>query len=150
MLARPQRPGGPRLLIGGNGPKKTLPLVAQYADEWNAVGIAASEVKTRNTLLDNLLTERGRKPSDVKRSFMSRIFYGKSDADLQAKLAKESGNPQTDNDPNHFVGTGSQVVDQIGKFVEAGVERVMLQWNEFDDLDGIESLAKEVLPHLHK
>ena len=150
LLARPQRPGGPRLLIGGNGPKRTLPLVAYYADEWNAVGIAASEVKTRNTLLDNLLTECGRKPSDVKRSFMSRIFYGKTDADLQAKLAKESGSPQTDADPNHFVGTGSQVVDQISKFVEAGVERFMLQWNEFDDLAGIESLAKEVLPHFHK
>ncbi len=150
LLARPKRPGGPRLLIGGNGPKKTLPLVAKYADEWNAVGIAASEVKTRNTLLDNLLTENGRKPGDVKRSFMSRILYGKTDAEVQAKLAKEPSKPQTDDDPNHFAGTGSQVVDQIAKFVDAGVERFMLQWNELDDIDGIESLAKEVLPHFHK
>ncbi len=150
LLARPQRAGGPRLLIGGNGPKKTLPMVAKYADEWNAVGLAASEVKQRNDLLDNLLTENGRKPEDVKRSFMSNIIYGKTDAELQAKLAKGSGKPQTDDDPSHFVGTGSQIVDQIGKFVDAGVERFMLQLNDFDDIDSIESLAKEVLPHFHK
>jgi F420-dependent oxidoreductase-like protein len=37
LLPRPQRPGGPRLLVGGNGPKRTLPLVARYAEEWNGV-----------------------------------------------------------------------------------------------------------------
>ncbi len=150
LLARPQRPGGPRLLIGGNGPKKTLPLVAQYADEWNAVGLAASELKERNKLLDNLLSERGRKPSDVKRSLMTHIVYGKTDAELQAKFVKDPSKPQSADDPNHFEGTGSQVVDQIGHFVEAGVERFMLQWNDFDDIEGIESLAKDVLPHFHK
>jgi len=150
LLPRPQRPGGPRVLIGGNGPKKTLPLVARFADEWNAVGIAASEVKQREALLDNLLTEQGRKPGDVKRSLMTRILYGKTDAAVQAKLAKEPGKPQTDADPIRFVGTGSQIVDQIGKFVDAGVERFLLQWLELDDLDDIESLAKEVLPHFHK
>ena len=37
LLPRPQRPGGPRILIGGNGEKRTLQLAARYADEWNAV-----------------------------------------------------------------------------------------------------------------
>src|SRR5215207_11494208 len=30
LLPRPQRPGGPSILIGGNGPTKTLPLAAQF------------------------------------------------------------------------------------------------------------------------
>ncbi|MEZ4517315.1 MAG: TIGR03560 family F420-dependent LLM class oxidoreductase [Chloroflexota bacterium] len=37
LLPRPQRPGGPPILIGGNGPKRTLPLVVRYAQEWNGV-----------------------------------------------------------------------------------------------------------------
>lgn len=150
LLPRPQRPGGPRLLIGGNGPKKTPALVAQYADEWNAVALPPSVMKKRNAYIDELLTENGRKPGDVKRSLMTGITYGKTDAEVQAKLVKEPQRPQTDDDPNHFVGTGSRIVDQIGKFVDAGVERFMLQWSDFDDLAGIESLAKEVLPHFHK
>lgn len=149
LLPHPQRPGGPRVMIGGNGPTKTMPLVAKYADEWNAVFMAASELKEREALLDKLLAENGRKPTDVKRSLMTRILYGKTDAEVKAKLEKEPGE-HDNNNPRRIIGTGSAVVDQIGKFVEAGVERFMLQWLELDDIDGIESLAKEVLPHFHK
>ncbi len=35
LLPRPSRSGGPPILIGGNGPKRTLPLVARFASEWN-------------------------------------------------------------------------------------------------------------------
>ena len=41
LLPRPQRADGSRLLIGGDGPRRTLPLVARYADEWNAAFIPA-------------------------------------------------------------------------------------------------------------
>src|SRR5215208_3284433 len=37
LLPRPQRPDGPRILIGGNGVKRTLAYVVQYAREWNCV-----------------------------------------------------------------------------------------------------------------
>jgi len=149
LLPRPQRPGGPRVMIGGNGPTKTLPLVAKYADEWNAVFMSVSELKEREALLDKLLAENGRKTTDVKRSLMTRILYGKTDAEVKAKLEKSPGDHNND-DPRRIIGTGSAVVDQIGKFVEAGVERFMLQWLELDDIDAMESLAKEVLPHFQK
>jgi hypothetical protein len=40
--------------------------------------------------------------------------------------------------------------DHIGKFVDAGVERFMLRWYDFDDIAGLEALAKAILPHFHK
>jgi hypothetical protein len=45
------------------------------------------------------------------------------------------------------VGAAAQVVDQLGKLAEAGVQRVMLQWLDLDDLDGIEALARGGLPY---
>ena len=45
-LPRPQRAGGPPILIGGIGPKRTLPLVARYADIWNALMVSPDEFAT--------------------------------------------------------------------------------------------------------
>jgi len=38
-----------------------------------------------------------------------------------------------------------EIVDHLGELLEAGVQRVMLQWLELDDLDGLEALAQIVL-----
>ena len=35
---------------------------------------------------------------------------------------------------------------QLGRLAEAGVQRIMLQWLDLDDLDGLEALARGVLP----
>jgi hypothetical protein len=40
------------------------------------------------------------------------------------------------------------VVDQLGEFAGAGAQRVMLQWLDLDDLDGLERLAHSVLPQV--
>lgn len=146
LLPRPQRPGGPSILIGGNGMKKTLPLVAKYADEWNAVHRTVEEVKERNTLLDELLQQNGRKPSDVKRSLMIEVVYGETDEELEAKRAKIAPNDTR----NRLFGTGSAIVDYINQYVEAGVQRVMLMWMDQDDIGGLEKMARDVLPHFHK
>lgn len=149
LLPRPQRPNGPPVMIGGNGPTKTLPMVAKYADEWNAVFMPAAELKERQALLNQLLADNRRKPGDVKRSLMTRVIFGKTDAEVQAKLGNESDGDDPSN-PRRIVGTASAVVDQIGKFVEAGVERFMLQWLDLDDIDSLEAIAKTVLPQFHK
>ncbi|RME08409.1 MAG: LLM class F420-dependent oxidoreductase, partial [Anaerolineae bacterium] len=46
------------------------------------------------------------------------------------------------------VGTANEIVDQLGELAEAGLQRVMLQWLNLDDLDGLEALAHGVLPQL--
>ena len=55
LLPRPERQGGPPILVGGNGEKRTLPLAARYADEWNAVYITAERFKELAGKLDELI-----------------------------------------------------------------------------------------------
>jgi F420-dependent oxidoreductase-like protein len=148
LLPRPARKGGPPILIGGRGLKKTLPFAAKYAREWNAVFMPISDFKERNTLLNELLAKEGRKPGDVKRSLMMQVIYGKDDAALNARL---NGRNAADLwSRGLIVGTASAVIDQIGAWSEAGVERFMLQWLDLDDMDGAEHMAQQVLPHFHK
>jgi len=86
LLPRPQRPGGPPLLVGGNGEKRTLRLAARYADEWNAVFQAPEGFKRLSIKLDEWLEDEGRKPEAVRRSMMTGIRYAQTRKGLEEKL----------------------------------------------------------------
>lgn len=148
LLPRPQRKGGPPILIGGNGPTRTLPLVAQYAQEWNAVFIDRNTYRERAQELDRLLAERGRKPGEVKRSLMTRVIYGRDDAEVLRLLDGQDAAQLREG--GLIVGTAQQVVDELSEWAEAGIERFMLQWIEPDDIDRMEAMAQDVLPQFHK
>lgn len=148
LLPRPQRPGGPPIVIGGNGPKRTLPLVARYADEWNGVFITAIKFAELSTRLDDLLHEYNRQPADVRRTLMTNLVFGGDETTLQRKLGGQSAADLQAQ--GRIVGTPADVVDQLGTLAEVGVQRVMLQWLDQDDIDGLEVLAQTVMPQVSK
>lgn len=148
LLPRPARTGGPPIVIGGNGPRKTLPIVARYADEWNAVYITAAEFKKLNTKLDQLIKDYGRDPSDIKRSLMTGCVFARQEKQVRDKVsARTNGryNPEELRGRGLVVGTIPEIQEQLGELDEAGVRRVMLQWPDLDDLDGLEALASGIL-----
>lgn len=149
LLPAPARPGGPPIMIGGSGPKRTLPLAAKYAQEWNAVFINLDEYKERATLIDELLEKEGRSRDSLKRSLMTQVVYAKDDAELASKLGARGTTAEDLWAARGIIaGTGAQVVDRIGEFVDAGIERFVLQWLALDDIDGMEHMAQTVLPQV--
>lgn len=147
---RPARAGGPPILIGGNGMKKTLPLVARFADEWNGVYLTPSDYRQRITRLNELLDAAGRPRNAVRRSMMTQCIIGRTDAEVQAKLGNSPEASDKLLEWNRVVGTPSQIVDQIGRYADAGLQRIMLMWRDQEDMAGLELLASDVLPHFHK
>ena len=144
LLPRPNRPGGPPILIGGNGERRTLPLAARFASEWNAVYLPPAEFSRRSEHLDQLLIEAGRKPHEVRRSMMTGLVFGKDDNDAQAKVATRTGGKRTLEQlraQGAIAGGPSSVIEQLSALAKAGVQRVMLQWLDLDNLDGLETLA---------
>ncbi len=87
LLPHPQRTGGPRILIGGDGGKRMRSLIARYAVEWNCVMLTPQVFTERNLLLTEVLKEAGRNPDSVRRSMMTGCFFGRDDAALKEKLA---------------------------------------------------------------
>lgn len=61
-----QRPHPP-LWIGGNGPRRTLPLVARYADVWHGFGTPNS-LRDASARIDELATAAGRDPASILRA----------------------------------------------------------------------------------
>jgi len=146
LLPRPQRPGGPPILVGGNGKQRTLRLAAQYAREWNGVGLTPEAYAERMPLLDAYLAHYKRQPSEVKRSIMVRCLFERDATQLAALLA---GTPYTADEWRQrgaLVGEPGQLLEQLAALAAAGCQQVMLQWIDQDDIAGLEALAKSVLP----
>ncbi len=115
LLPRPAR--RVPIVIGGSGRGVTLPLAARYADEWNISFRTPEQFRELNAHLDSLLDRAGRPRSAVRRTLMTRLDYANPD----------------------------QVREQVAAFDAAGVQRVMLQWLDMDDLDGVAGLARALL-----
>jgi len=150
LLPRPSRSGGPPIAIGGNGPKRTLPLAARYADEWNGVFLTADRFAELNQHLDRLIIAQDRRPEDVRRTVMVGTVIARHEDELARKLADESswwdGNePEEMRQHGLVVGTPDEYREQLAEYAAAGVQRIMLQWLDLDDLDGLEALALELI-----
>jgi alkanesulfonate monooxygenase SsuD/methylene tetrahydromethanopterin reductase-like flavin-dependent oxidoreductase (luciferase family) len=67
MRPTPVQTPHPPIWIGGSGPKRTLPLVARYADVWHTWGTPKS-VAEASARIDELAAEAGRVPADIMRA----------------------------------------------------------------------------------
>jgi F420-dependent oxidoreductase-like protein len=146
LLPRPKRPGGPPILIGGSGPKLTLPLVAKYASEWNATFIGPAAFADLNKRLDALLTAAERSPASVRRSIMTGLVFGRDGEQVKRKIAARKQPLEKLRERGILVGTAGEIVQELKQLEQAGCQRVILQWLDLDDMDGLEALARGVLP----
>ncbi len=144
LLPRPQRKGGPRILVGGSG-RRTFGNVVKYAVEWNCVTLTPDVFSQKNKLLSEMLTAAGRKPESVRRSMMTGCIFGKDGFALKEKVSARKRTLEELQSRGLIAGNASQVKDQLHKLEEVGLQRIMLQWLDLDDLEGLEALAKAVL-----
>lgn len=146
IAPRSPRQTGPPIVIGGKGRKRTLPLVANFADEWNVTSIPNDEFVALSQELDEMLAKQGRKSEDVKRTSMRGTVIGRDDAEVARKLNGDDKAALLAR--GAVVGTASEVVDILGKLGETGIQGVQLQWLDMDDISGLEYVAAEVLPQV--
>jgi alkanesulfonate monooxygenase SsuD/methylene tetrahydromethanopterin reductase-like flavin-dependent oxidoreductase (luciferase family) len=145
LLPRPQRPGGPPILIGGNGVKRTLSYVVRFADEWNCVMLTPEKLARKNARLSEMLRKAGRDPGSVRRSMMTGCVFGKDDASLNRKLQRYGRTVKELQQRGTVAGSVEDIRQQLQALEQAGLQRIMLQWLDLDDLEGMEALAKGIL-----
>ena len=155
VLPRPERAGGPPILIGGTGPKRTLPLVARYADIWNALMVTPDEFRALSAQLDDLLRAEGRPPDAVRRTLMINLTFAADRERLANRLAVadtggslETAVANMRATQKNIVGTPEMAREQIAAYADAGAQELMLQWLDLDDIEGLRAFAQTVLPTL--
>jgi F420-dependent oxidoreductase-like protein len=116
-LSRPRPP----IMIGGGGERKTLRLVAQYADATNVFG-GPPAIHRKYEILRAHCEAVGRNFDEIERSTLQSV-----------NLATEAT---------------AQVVERFGELSDAGAQHVIFSVRDVHDLAHLESIGRDVIPQL--
>ncbi|MET0999830.1 MAG: LLM class F420-dependent oxidoreductase [Marmoricola sp.] len=119
----PIRAGGPRVVVGGSGERKTLRLVAQYADACNLFGFEPEEIGRKVAVLDRHCADVGRDPAEVQRT------------------ALVGENPFEDVDA---------FLRRMEAYAAHGIEQVWVMPQADDPVGHVGRLCEEILPRLRE
>lgn len=82
---KPVQDGGPPIMVGGSGEKKTLPLGARLGDAIN-LSAGQSELPRKIEVIEASLADSGRDRDELNVSWLCTLVLGDDDADAEAKL----------------------------------------------------------------
>ncbi|WP_380157096.1 LLM class F420-dependent oxidoreductase [Kineococcus sp. R86509] len=140
----------PPIIVGGAGKKRGAALAAQYAAEFNSGFSSPADTAAAFGRVREACSLVGRDPASLAYSSALVVCCGRDEEEV-ARRARHIGSEGRDPDElrqNGLAGTPAEVVDAIGRYAEAGVERIYLQIWDLDDLDHLELIAAEVAPQL--
>jgi F420-dependent oxidoreductase-like protein len=137
------------LVIGGSGEKRTLRIVARYADWWNADGDDPAELTRLNGVLDEHCAAVGRDPTSIRRTIGQRPPLVRSTTriarrDLAAILVAHGMPAAVAREAaaeNPYAGPISAVADRLASMAEAGASLVVFDWPAPFDAATLEALA---------
>ncbi len=121
---QPVRPGGPKILIGGGGEKKTLRLVAQYADMWNGFGDPTA-IRHKVEVLADHCRDIGRDPAEIVKTRLGTLVVTatKEEGDARREAFKKMRGIDDAMLPSMLTcGTADEIGDAVQPFFDAGLD----------------------------
>jgi F420-dependent oxidoreductase-like protein len=143
---RPIRPDGIPVLVGGGGEKRTLRLVARYADACNLFG-PPEVVRHKLDVLARHCKDVGRDPAEITKTRLGSLALGATRRDAEAALAAYVRERRLDAGivSSMFLAAGpDEVAAHVERFREAGIEGFIFNMAHTSDPDQIR-LAGSIL-----
>jgi F420-dependent oxidoreductase-like protein len=155
-VPKPIQAGGPPVLIGGSGEKKTLRMVAQYGDACNVFGDAPT-VRRLLGVLDEHCAAIGRDPREICRTRLATVavaatheaaedliaarFGGIRPSDLPAEMQGRLGAMMIYGDPDTVRG-------RVQELLDAGLDGIVFNMPNAHDLEAVALAADTLAPVL--
>lgn len=147
-LPKPAQSPHPPVIIGGQGAKRTPALAARFASEFNVPFVPLETVKTQFERVAAAVADAGRSADSMTYSAAFVLCAGRDEDEIARRAAAIGREVDELRSNSPTVGTPAEIVDKLGPFLQAGVQRVYLQVLDMSDLDHLEFFAREVLPQL--
>jgi F420-dependent oxidoreductase-like protein len=150
-----QRPRPP-IVVGGKKVGTWMQrLIGAWADEFNTVGGSPDEIRERFGRARDGVAAAGRDPDTLVTSMMTWCFVAPTEDEYVAKLERARSLDPTagpfdeyraDIEADCIVGTPERAAETLSKYAAAGVQRIMLNHELYDDVEMLELLATQVFP----
>jgi F420-dependent oxidoreductase-like protein len=157
-VPKPVQAGGPPVLIGGSGERKTLRMVAQYADACNVFG-DAGVVRHLMDVLDGHCDRLGRDPKSICRTRLATLVVGRTHDEAEAKLSARFGGQKLSDMPAEMqarlrgmfiLGDVAAVQEQVQALLDAGLDGIVFNMPDAHDLDAVALAGEALRPVLHR
>jgi F420-dependent oxidoreductase-like protein len=139
-LPRPVQAGGPKIMIGGGGEKRTLRLVAQYADKCNVTG-DVSTLTRKIEVLHRHCADVGRDPAEVDITWMTPLILTTSDANTAEMRDILAASGSAEEIAGFTVGQPHEIPELVAHHIAAGADEIIFSF-AFADTAGITAVGK--------
>jgi alkanesulfonate monooxygenase SsuD/methylene tetrahydromethanopterin reductase-like flavin-dependent oxidoreductase (luciferase family) len=149
-IAPPPRQEHLPIMIGGAGERKTLPLVARYADIWNVFGTSET-VAHKDAVLREHCERIGRDPATIERTLGCKVTIRGTTAEAEEARRRILAHNRTplesvEGDVSFWTGTPEQIAETIDAYQRVGFSTFIVELPAPYDEETIESLITVVKP----
>ncbi|MGZ8630242.1 MAG: TIGR03560 family F420-dependent LLM class oxidoreductase [Actinomycetota bacterium] len=147
----------PPIVVGGNGGPRVAALVSRWADEFNTVGPSPEQARERFGRVRDRLDADGRAQETLTTSVMTWCYVGETEDDAmrvienartRAMRVARFEDELEELRAHCVVGSVDQAVERLNHYAAAGVQRIMLNHELFDDFEMLGVLAERVFPQV--
>ena len=140
VYCEPRPDPQPILMLGGGGEKKTLKVVAQYADWWNDVMRPIPDLSQKLAVLQKHCETVGRDYNTIRKTLAPRFFIDKDHKKALRMAEGKNASGQV------IAGDPMAVCDQLYEIAEMGFDMVVTTFPKFQELDDMKLFVDEVIP----
>jgi F420-dependent oxidoreductase-like protein len=135
------------VIVGGAGKSKTPAMAARFASEFNIPFSSLTDTAAQFGRVREACQSAGRDPGSLVYSAAQILVCGRDESEIARRAApinREVGELRE----NGLAGTPDEVIEKIRAYADAGASRMYLQVLDLTDLDLLELVAAEVMPHV--
>jgi alkanesulfonate monooxygenase SsuD/methylene tetrahydromethanopterin reductase-like flavin-dependent oxidoreductase (luciferase family) len=147
-----QKPHIP-IWIGGSG-RKTLELVAKYADGWNYGLCSYTRYIDKLTMLKNYCNNKSddnRTYHNIIKAWHGILFLGSNEDELKTRKDMLLDKKMIWNDSELVIaGTPDTILREINKYVEVGVTYFTIYFPDLPKMISLQLFAKNIIPYFRK
>jgi alkanesulfonate monooxygenase SsuD/methylene tetrahydromethanopterin reductase-like flavin-dependent oxidoreductase (luciferase family) len=139
--------------IGGVGEKRTLKIVADHADGWNAAYLDPEEFARVNDVLNHWCEDEGRDPASLKRAVNVTFNMGLNAAGVKRQrelLSEDWGAAAERVAGGALLATPDQAAERLLEYVNAGADEINVALRAPWDAEALDAYLELVMPEVRK